>query len=429
MIRKVYYNLFHRVAHYRLRANDVDVRSIHTHLLSTILTGLLMWAYAFTAFYTISSPVPGIVGFITSIIHLFSPLLFLVSNNVILITLVMLISGVIHQGTFSYYTGGYESHILIWYGIIPMLAGIIAGLKTLIITSITVFIISGAYFVLHLSGFEFPYLITKEGWIIAQSLLVFGWIIVSTSVVAYFLFLNKKIEDKLNQQKEKSDNLLQVLLHDISNQVQVIGVSSKLLNHVNTDCRFINMGRENISNGCKNVNSVIHSVRSIYIYEKQNRNIDLKPISLLECINDATRSIEKMSREKEVSFDLPSQDFIISSEPNLLIQQVFVNLLSNSVKFSKRGKRIKINFQQLHENKVYISISDQGIGIPKEILRNLFNSNTITTRLGTENEKGTGLGMLIAKSICELLEGKLEVHTSTEEDRSGTQYNITLPLA
>tara|TARA_B100001971_G_C18267964_1_gene595973 strand:+ start:26038 stop:27204 length:1167 start_codon:yes stop_codon:yes gene_type:complete len=388
-----------------------------------------MWAYAFTAFYTISSPVPGIVGFITSIIHLFSPLLFLVSNNVILITLVMLISGVIHQGTFSYYTGGYESHILIWYGIIPMLAGIIAGLKTLIITSITVFIISGAYFVLHLSGFEFPYLITKEGWIIAQSLLVFGWIIVSTSVVAYFLFLNKKIEDKLNQQKEKSDNLLQVLLHDISNQVQVIGVSSKLLNHVNTDCRFINMGRENISNGCKNVNSVIHSVRSIYIYEKQNRNIDLKPISLLECINDATRSIEKMSREKEVSFDLPSQDFIISSEPNLLIQQVFVNLLSNSVKFSKRGKRIKINFQQLHENKVYISISDQGIGIPKEILRNLFNSNTITTRLGTENEKGTGLGMLIAKSICELLEGKLEVHTSTEEDRSGTQYNITLPLA
>ena len=429
MIRKVYYNLFHRVAHYRLRANDVDVRSIHTHLLSTILTGLLMWAYAFTAFYTISSPVPGIVGFITSIIHLFSPLLFLVSNNVILITLVMLISGVIHQGTFSYYTGGYESHILIWYGIIPMLAGIIAGLKTLIITSITVFIISGAYFVLHLSGFEFPYLITKEGWIIAQSLLVFGWIIVSTSVVAYFLFLNKKIEDKLNQQKEKSDNLLQVLLHDISNQVQVIGVSSKLLNHVNTDCRFLNMGRENISNGCKNVNSVIHSVRSMYIYEKQNRNIDLKPISLLECINDATRSIEKMSREKEVSFDLPNQDFIISSEPNLLIQQVFVNLLSNSVKFSKRGKRIKINFQQLHENKVYISISDQGIGIPKEILRNLFNSNTITTRLGTENEKGTGLGMLIAKSICELLEGKLEVHTSTEEDRSGTQYNITLPLA
>lgn len=429
MIRKAYYNLFHRIAHYRLRANDVDVRSIHTHLLSTILTGLLMWAYAFTAFYTISSPVPGIVGFITSIIHLFSPLLFLVSNNVILITLVMLISGVIHQGTFSYYTGGYESHILIWYGIIPMLAGIIAGLKTLIITSITVFIISGAYFVLHLTGYEFPYLITKEGWIIAQSLLVFGWIIVSTSVVAYFLFLNKKIEDKLNHQKEKSDNLLQVLLHDISNQVQVIGVSSKLLNHVNTDCRFLNMGRENISNGCKNVNSVIHSVRSMYIYEKQNRNIDLKPISLLECINDAIRSIEKMSREKEVSFDLPNQDFIISSEPNLLIQQVFVNLLSNSVKFSKRGKRIKINFQQLHENKVYISISDQGIGIPKEILRNLFNSNTITTRLGTENEKGTGLGMLIAKSICELLDGKLEVHTSTEEDRSGTQYNITLPLA
>lgn len=189
------------------------------------------------------------------------------------------------------------------------------------------------------------------------------------------------------------------------------------------------MGRENISNGYKNVHSVIHSVRSMYTHEKQNRNIDLKPISLLECINDAIRSIEKMSREKEVSFDLPNQDFIISSEPNLLIQQVFVNLLSNSVKFSKHGKRIKINFQKLHENKVYISISDQGIGIPKEILRNLFNSNTITTRLGTENEKGTGLGMLIAKSICELLEGKLEIHTSTEEDRSGTQYNITLPLA
>jgi hypothetical protein len=116
-----YFKIYHFVAKYRLEKDDVDPRRIHTHTVAVLTTGTLMWTYAFLAILTISSPVPGIVGFICALVHLLSPLIFLVSANAFLISNIMICSGMIHQGTFAYYTGGFESDLLIWFGILPVL--------------------------------------------------------------------------------------------------------------------------------------------------------------------------------------------------------------------------------------------------------------------------------------------------------------------
>lgn len=429
MYRKAYYNLFKKVAHNRLVANDIDTRCIHTHLLTTILTGILMWAYAFTAFFTISSPIPGIVGFSMSGIHLLSPLLFLISNNVVVITLVMLLSGVVHQACFAFYTGGFESHILIWYGIIPMLGGLIAGIRTVIITSFIVMGISITYLILHLSGFQFPYLISSHGWFISQGLLVFGWIIVSTSVVAYFVFLNKRMEIDLLTQKSKQENLLQVLLHDISNQMQVIGVANKLLSSNDNQDKRTKMGLNGVSKGLINVNNVIYSVRDMYVYDKKNKEMELKPTSLLECINDSLSNLEKIIKEKEINIDINSKDYLIKVEPRIFTNQVLHNLISNSLKFSYKNQKIQFNTTVLEDKKILLSIKDYGIGIPQEILENLFDNQKTTSRIGTNSEKGIGLGMIIAQSMLYKMNSSIDVLSSTDSSSSWTQYNLEIPLS
>src|SRR5690606_26458780 len=108
------------------------------------------WGYGFLAYFTISSPIPWIVGFLCSFIHLLSPILFRVTKNTFLITNIALMAGVTHQGTYTYYTGGFMSHILIWYGLIPVLGGLVAGPRGGILWFFITTFISLCFFILHL---------------------------------------------------------------------------------------------------------------------------------------------------------------------------------------------------------------------------------------------------------------------------------------
>ena len=97
-----YFKLYEYLATNRIKANDLDLRRIHSHTVVTLSTGLLMWCYAYLAYATGFSPVPGLVGFACSIVHLLSPLLFRISNNAFFISNIMIGSGMIHQTTFNY---------------------------------------------------------------------------------------------------------------------------------------------------------------------------------------------------------------------------------------------------------------------------------------------------------------------------------------
>ena len=70
-----YFRLYYYVAQERLKKNDIDSREIHTHLVVVLSTGVLMWAYAFVAFFCINSSLPGIIGFTCALTHLLSPLI------------------------------------------------------------------------------------------------------------------------------------------------------------------------------------------------------------------------------------------------------------------------------------------------------------------------------------------------------------------
>ncbi len=92
-----------------------------------------------------------------------------------------------------------------------------------------------------------------------------------------------------------------------------------------------------------------------------------------------------------------------------LILEVIINLISNSVKFSKRGQ--KIRFFILENHPKTLAISDEGIGMSKEEIENI-NQNSIVSKLGTEGETGTGLGLQFCKTIMELHKGKFYIESN-----------------
>jgi signal transduction histidine kinase len=109
-----------------------------------------------------------------------------------------------------------------------------------------------------------------------------------------------------------------------------------------------------------------------------------------------------------------------------LIDIIIRNLLSNAIKYSKRGGRISILLKESEKETgwVILKVCDRGVGIEPEIIKRILNNEEIYSTPGTDNEKGTGLGLKLSNELVAINRGLLEVESAPGE---GTCFIITLP--
>jgi len=112
----------------------------------------------------------------------------------------------------------------------------------------------------------------------------------------------------------------------------------------------------------------------------------------------------------------------VYADPQLL-QNVLINLVNNSIKFTAVGGKIRVA-ATLQQEIVKICVEDNGIGIPKKNISRLFSIDGDTHRKGTESELGTGLGLVMCKEFVEIMGGAIKVES---EEGKGSTFCITLP--
>jgi CheY-like chemotaxis protein len=93
-----------------------------------------------------------------------------------------------------------------------------------------------------------------------------------------------------------------------------------------------------------------------------------------------------------------------------MIQTVFRNLIGNSIKYTSRGGTIEVKAVDKGST-TEITVSDNGMGMDEETRKNLFNQNKQNSKYGTENEKGTGLGLVLCKEFIERHGGQIRVES------------------
>jgi len=104
---------------------------------------------------------------------------------------------------------------------------------------------------------------------------------------------------------------------------------------------------------------------------------------------------------------------------------VLRNLILNAIKYSYRDSAIEIS-GKIDANEVVISITDHGIGMSQEFVNQIYSTSTIESLPGTENEKGTGLGMQISKELVGKLNGAIRMQSAP---KIGTTISVILPTA
>ncbi|OGU17641.1 MAG: hypothetical protein A2X61_02190 [Ignavibacteria bacterium GWB2_35_12] len=139
-------------------------------------------------------------------------------------------------------------------------------------------------------------------------------------------------------------------------------------------------------------------------------NIDLlKPLT-------SRKNIELISEINE--------DFEFTSDPNM-INTVLRNLISNAIKFTGGGGKIKITAQDMKDGFLLVSVKDNGIGILEEDLQKLFKIDSYFTSPGTSGEKGTGLGLVLCKDLIEKCKGKIYVESQIDK---GSTFSFKIPF-
>lgn len=345
-----------------------------------------------------------------------------------MISNIMIGPALVHQATYSYYSDGFKSHILIWSGILPMLGGIIAGKKGAICWAIVTTITAAAFGILELTNHPFPKVEMPWGHTLAHAFLVYGWIFLSTSIIYVLLTLNENREKLLEEQGQKIEDLFRVLFHDLAGPLSRICIGLSISRRESTQSK--SNGLEIASKAADYMMEITQNVRHMYSVSKGRMAPDLVYFGL----NDAVEYVQRLyvneleKKNLRIEFDFKHyKGLMFLIEPVSFKNQVLGNAISNAIKFSRPSSKIIIRAYPLDSEYHALEIVDTGIGISPSLINRLFDVTKKTSRPGTAGENGTGYGMHIMKSFVEMYQGKIIVESLDDSHPvSGTTIRILL---
>ncbi len=143
-------------------------------------------------------------------------------------------------------------------------------------------------------------------------------------------------------------------------------------------------------------------------------------INVKAVVDDVVSLMQFTATKKEISIqtNLPS-DLFVYADKNM-IKTVLRNLISNAIKFTYRGRSVKLTAHR-EDGTIAIAVIDNGIGMTEEVKQKLFRLEEECTTAGTEQEKGTGLGLALCREFMERNNGKITV-----DSRSGVGSTFTV---
>jgi PAS domain S-box-containing protein len=177
----------------------------------------------------------------------------------------------------------------------------------------------------------------------------------------------------------------------------------------------------------ESANNLYSLLENLLEWSRIQRNITgFKPedIPLSTHLSESTYYLNDLAKRKGIQIKkMIAEDIKVKADRNLL-SAIFRNLISNAVKFSHQGDIVTIKASAESESSIKISVQDTGIGMSKDILKNLFTLNDNMSRRGTSGEPSTGLGLIICKEFIEKCGGKMMVES---EENTGSIFSFDLP--
>jgi len=242
--------------------------------------------------------------------------------------------------------------------------------------------------------------------------------------------LEKLVEERTNELEKANatkDKFFSIIAHDLKNSFNgLLGYSDVLLSNFD---QFPDEEKKTIVTAIKQVSEGTYKLlQNLLDWARvQTGAIQFTPekFNLTAFLSDEYSLLHGIAKQKEISLEyVPLKDVMVLADKNM-ISTVFRNLVSNSIKFTNTKGHIVITVTT-DENNATVVVKDNGVGISPENLSKIFKVNENIKTYGTNDEEGTGLGLILSKEFVLKNGGDIFINSKLGE---GTEAIITIPIS
>jgi PAS domain S-box-containing protein len=234
----------------------------------------------------------------------------------------------------------------------------------------------------------------------------------------------KEVEEQLQELLVTKDKLFSIISHDLRGP---IGSFMQIIELLTSDIQVNPDMQINLLNDLKDMSkSTFYLLENLLNWSRSQRSdIVYNPRSIIlnELINENISLLSATAGQKSIHIQFESQAKYAAYADYDMINLVIRNLLSNAIKFTRTGGLIMIHISE-KESFIETDIVDNGIGMSQKIADKLFENNQFHTTYGTNNEKGSGLGLVLCKDFVERNSGTIRVESILGK---GSKFTFTVP--
>lgn len=235
----------------------------------------------------------------------------------------------------------------------------------------------------------------------------------------------KRLKEAIEYEKIRS-NFFSNISHELRTPVNLIYSSLQLIqmfNKSNNNCNpVVDKYYETMKKNCLRLVRLINNIIDITRMDSGYYSPNYSQVEIVSTIEDLTQSVVEYIKDRDITivFDTDIEEKEMNVD-RVLLERMLLNIISNSVKFSKENGNIAITLSDKKEG-IEIKIQDDGVGIPKENLSSIFDKFVQVDKSLRRNTEGSGLGLAITKSIVDIHKGNITINSNENGGCTTTVY-------
>lgn len=247
------------------------------------------------------------------------------------------------------------------------------------------------------------------------------------SGVGYLLLLQEEKEMQIKKLLDDKDKFFSIIAHDLRGPINgIIGLTELLLEKDNQlKPKETNEFIQLIHQSSKNAFSLLDNLLTWAKSQTGSLIFNPKKTTINSITDKTIHLLENIAQNKNITIrsEIDSNEHVVADKD--MLETIFRNLISNAIKFTKNDGEVILSMKK-ENNQIVFSVRDNGIGIAPDKIDDLFAIDQKNTTTGTNNETGTGLGLMLCKEFVEKHGGKIWV---SSELGKGSTFMFSIPDA
>lgn len=267
--------------------------------------------------------------------------------------------------------------------------------------------------------------------------------ILSAIVIIILMFYNIKTNKQKNKEIEKQKNILEklnakleeanatkdkfftIIAHDLKNPLgTLLGFGDLIGKEFDTlDSDEKKTIIKSMSNSSRIINAMLENLLTWARSQRNQIEINLQPTDISNLIDQVVSELREMALSKNIKLDNCANNIGLVYIDKEMMKIVLHNLINNAIKFTQKGGVVNI-CSEIKNGELLINVADNGSGIPETNLNKLFKIDSKISTPGTNNESGTGLGLILCKEFIEKHGGNIR---AANGKNGGAIFTISIP--